>query len=70
MVMEAKLQRLVEKGVLPPKEVAGWRAAAGDVLPFPLLNETVSFTDFHEHGFTILELDFLRGFHREYGVQL
>ena len=34
-VTEARLQRLVEKGLLPPKKVAGWRAAAGDVLPFP-----------------------------------
>ena len=34
-VMEVKLLRLMEKGLLPPKEVAGWRATIGHVLPFP-----------------------------------
>jgi len=34
-VMETRLQRLVEKILLPPKGVAGWRAAVGDVLLFP-----------------------------------
>jgi hypothetical protein len=59
-VMEARLLRLVEKGLLPPKEVARWRAAAGDVFPF----------DFHERGFMIPASDFFRGFLHEYGVQL
>jgi hypothetical protein len=33
-VMVARLQWLVEKGLLPPKEVARWRAVVGDIHPF------------------------------------
>ena len=67
-VTETRLQRWVEKGLLLLKEVTGWRATARDVLPFPQLDEVVSFTNFHERGFTVLALDFFRGFLREYGV--
>jgi len=52
-VTEAKLQQLMEKGLLPPKEVARWRAATGDAFPLPRLDKVVSFTDFHERGFMI-----------------
>lgn len=65
-VMEVRLHWLVEKGLLPPKEVAGWMAAIGDVLPFQQPNEVVLFIDFHERGFMILMSDFFRGFLREY----
>jgi hypothetical protein len=54
----------------PTKDVAGWRAAAGDAFSLPWLDKVVSFTDFHEHGFAILASDFLHSFLREYGVQL
>ena len=30
----------------------------------------MSFTNFHKHGSVVLASDFLRGFLREYGVQL
>ena len=49
---------LMEKGLLPPKEVAGWRATAGDAFLLPWLDEVVMFIDFHEHRFVILALDF------------
>jgi len=58
-VMEVKLLRLMEKGLLPPKVVAGWRAAAGDAFLLPRLDEAVTFIDFHEQGFMILASDFL-----------
>ena len=32
---EVRLLRLIDEGLLPPKGVAGWRAAAGEVLPNP-----------------------------------
>jgi hypothetical protein len=35
VVTEARLLWFVEKVILPPKEVTRWRAAAGDVFPFP-----------------------------------
>ena len=58
-MMEAKLQRLVAKGLLPPKEVTRWRATAGEVLLNPWLGEMVSFTDLHECRFGIPASDFL-----------
>jgi hypothetical protein len=70
MVTEVRLLRLVEDGLLPLKEVIGWRAAAGEVLSNPRPGEMVSFTDFHEHGFRIPASVFLWGFLREHGVQM
>jgi hypothetical protein len=61
---------LVEKALLPPKEVARWRATVGDVLPYPQPGEAVSFIDFHECGFAIPMLDFFHGFLRKYGIEL
>ena len=58
-VMEVKLLRLMEKGRLPPKVVAGWRAATGDAFLLPRLDEAVTFIDFHEQGLMILASDFL-----------
>jgi hypothetical protein len=70
-VIEARLLWLVEKGPLPPKEVARWRATTRDVFLFPQPGEVVSFPDFHEREFKILASDFfLCGFLCEYDVQL
>jgi hypothetical protein len=68
--MEARLLRLVEKGLLPLMEVAEWWAATRDVFSFPQPGEVVSFTDFHEPGFAIPASNFFHGFLHEYGVQL
>lgn len=67
-VTEVRLLRLIEEGLLLSKELARWRVTTGEVnlVPWP----DVSFTDFHEHGLGNPMLDFLRGFLREYGVQL
>ena len=47
---ESVLASFVEKGVLPPKEVAHWRAPMGEDFPRPQDGEVVSFLTFHEHG--------------------
>ena len=60
----------MDKGLLPPKEVAGWRAATGDIFLFLQPSEAVSFTDFYECGFMILVSDFFRKFLHEYGIQM
>ena len=62
MVTEVRLLRLIDDGILPPKEVTGWWATTGDVLPSLWPGETVSFTDFHERGFGIPASDFCWGF--------
>ena len=58
------------KGLLPPKEVTGWRVVAREVVPHPQPGEAVSFTNFHKHGFMVPVFDFLYVFLHEYGVQL
>ena len=67
-MMAVKLQCLMAKGLLPPKEVAGWRALASGVVPHPQLGEVVSFIDFHKRRFAIPASDFLHSFRHEYGV--
>ena len=48
---EEVLDAFVEKGLLPSKEVAHWRAPVlGEVVPQAWANEVVSFLAFHEHG--------------------
>jgi hypothetical protein len=61
-VMEVRLLWLVDEGLLRSKEVAGWRAIAGEAILDPWPRETVSFTDFHGCRFGILASDFLLGF--------
>ena len=68
LVMEVKLQRLMAKGHLALKEVTGWRAPTGEVVPHPQLGEVVSFIDLHKHEFAIPASDFLHSFRHEYGV--
>jgi hypothetical protein len=69
-VTEVKLFWLVDEGLLLSMEVTRWSATAGEAFLDPWPKETVSFTDFHEHGFGIPVLDFLPRFLCEYGVQL
>ena len=52
------------------REVARWSTAASNAFSLLWLGEAVMFTDFHEHGFTILVSDFLRGLLREHEIQL
>ena len=48
---EEVLAAFTEKGLLPSKEVAHWRAPAlEEVVPQPRANEVVSFLAFHERG--------------------
>ena len=45
---ESVLDAFAEKGFLPPKEVAHWRAPTGEDFPQPWAGEVVSFFAFHE----------------------
>ena len=46
---ESVLAAFTEKGVLPPKVVAHWRAPAGEAFARPRASKVVSFLAFHEH---------------------
>ena len=68
---EAVLATFVEKGLLPPKEVAHWRAPTpGEAVSQPRFDEVVSFLAFHEHGLGYLAHWFLRGLLNEWGLEL
>ena len=48
---EEVLAAFAEKGLIPSKEVAHWRALAlGEAVPRPWADEVVSFLTFHERG--------------------
>ena len=48
---EEVLVAFAEKGLLPSKELAHWRAPAlGEVVPQPQADEVVCFLAFHERG--------------------
>ena len=57
---EAKLNRLVEKGVLPDRVTAGWRPALGEPYPMPHTDEVVVFDDYFCHGLGFPIHPFLR----------
>jgi hypothetical protein len=48
---EALLNRLVVHDVLPDREMAGWRPAAGECFPTPGGDELVVFEGYFYHGF-------------------
>jgi hypothetical protein len=52
-MIEAKIQALVNHGLLRPKAKVEWRAAAGEQFPSEDVKEQVVFTSFFEHGFNL-----------------
>lgn len=55
------MKSTVEAGVLPPKELIGWRAAEGEDFPTPNTGEIVVHTPFFFRGFSVPVHPFLRG---------
>ena len=47
---EAKLNGMVEAGVLPDRITAGWRPASDEPYPMPHTNKAVVFEDYIWHG--------------------
>ena len=67
---EEVLAAFAEKGLLPSKEVAYWRArASGEVVSQPRADEVISFLAFHEHGLRYPAHWFLRGLLNEWGLE-
>jgi hypothetical protein len=67
---EAKIQDLVDCGLLRPKAEVEWRATAGEQFPSEDFNERVIFASFFEHGFKLLVGDFFRGLLYYYNLDL
>jgi hypothetical protein len=66
---EAKIEALVDRGLLRPKAEVEWRAAAGEEFPSEDVKEQVVFASF-ERGFNLPAGDFFRGLLYYYGLEL
>jgi hypothetical protein len=70
-VPREQLLRLVKVGQLPPLTAAvEWKVPGEESVPRPPKGFVVSFTAFHERGFSVLAGRFIRGVLFEYGLQL
>ncbi len=69
-VTEEDLKEMVAHGVLPAKEIIGWRPACGEALPTPDTHEVVVFSHFFYGGFSLPTSRFFRGILEFYGISL
>jgi hypothetical protein len=67
---EAKIQALVDRGLLQSKTEVEWRAAAGEEFPSEDVKEQVVFGSFFERGFNLPAGDFFRGLLYYYRLEL
>jgi hypothetical protein len=67
---EAKIQALVDRGLLRPKAEVEWKAAVGEEFPTEDVREQVVFVSYFEHGFDLPVGDFFRGLLYDYKMEL
>jgi hypothetical protein len=67
---EAKIQALVDRGLLRPKMEVEWRATAGEDFPSEDVKEQIVLSSFFERGFNLPAGDFLRGLLYYYRLEL
>jgi hypothetical protein len=67
---EAKIQVLVDRGLLRPKMEVERRAATGEEFPSEDVKEQVVFASFFERGFNLPAGDFFRGLLYYYRLEL
>nr|AAQ56291.1 putative retrotransposon protein [Oryza sativa Japonica Group] len=69
-VTEDNLKEMVAHGVLPAKEIIGWRPSFGEAFPTPDTREIVVFAHFFYGGFSLPTSRFFRGILNFYGISL
>nr|ABA95252.1 retrotransposon protein, putative, Ty3-gypsy subclass [Oryza sativa Japonica Group] len=69
-VTEENLKEMVAHGVLPAKEIIGWRPACGEAFPTPDTHEAVVFSHFFYGSFALPTSKFFRGILSFYGISL
>jgi hypothetical protein len=67
---EAKIQALVDQGLLRSKTEVEWRAAVGEDFSSEDVKEQVVFSSFFERGFNLPAGDFFRGMLYYYRLEL
>jgi hypothetical protein len=69
-MIEAKIQALVDRGLLLPKAEVEWRTAAGEQFPSEDVKEQVVFASFFERDFNLPVGDFFRGLLYYYRLEM
>jgi hypothetical protein len=67
---EAKIQSLVDRGLLRPKAEVEWKAAVGEEFPTEDVKEQVVFASYFERGFNLPAGDFFQGLLYYYKLKL
>jgi hypothetical protein len=67
---KAKIQALIDRGLLRPKTEVEWRVAAGEQFSSEDVKEQVIFASFFERGFNLPTGDFFRGLLYYYRLEL
>jgi hypothetical protein len=70
MMKEAKIQSLVDRGLLRPKAEVEWKAAVGEEFPTEDVKEQVVFASFFERGFNLPAGDFFWGLLYYYKLEM
>src|SRR6266540_1005877 len=69
-VTEENLRWMIKDGVLPEKEIIGWRATDGEAFPTANTGEIVVFESFFYCGFSVPTNRFFRGLLHFYKIEL
>ena len=61
---------MVERGILPEKQISGWRCCYGEEFPSEDKDQTVVFKSFNEKGFVLPAGAFFCGLLHFYGLEV
>ena len=69
-LQESDIQDMVERGILPEKQISRWRCCFGEEFPSEDPDQTVMFESFYKKGFALPTGAFFRGLLFFYGLEV